>query len=264
MNGECFVCCLKYGTAYPADYANVLFNAVRKSIRRKFRFLCLTDQPEGLLPGIEALTIPDLGLRSEQWFVGGVWPKLGIYDRHFHGLKGRMLFIDLDMVVLRDIDSFFEEPGHFIGIDAGPGWGRRPASTVPPQLGSGIVAFDVGAHGMLADRFRADRDGVMSRFRTEQAFTAATLPDIRFWPDGWVISFKRTLRRPLGLDLVMSPKAPPPSAKVLAFHGKPRPVDLMGPRFRFWDRFPYMGNGPVDWMVDYWRDNGGGRLQPRR
>ena len=79
--------------------------------------VCLTDRPEGLAKGIEALPIPDVGLLPEEWFVGGIWPKLGIYDRHFHGLKGRAVFIDLDMVVLRDLDAFFDMPGTYIGID---------------------------------------------------------------------------------------------------------------------------------------------------
>jgi hypothetical protein len=48
---------------------------------------------------------------------------------------------------------------------------------------------------------------------------------------------------------------------VLAFHGTPRPVDLIGQGKTFWDRFPHLGHGPVGWMVDYWRDNGGGRLR---
>jgi hypothetical protein len=255
-----FVCCLKYGTLYPADYANVLFNATRRAMRGAFRFLCLTDRHEGLLPGIEALPIPDVGLSPDEWFVGGVWPKLGIYDRHFFGLKGRVLFIDLDMVVLRDLDAFFEVPGRFVGIDGGPRWGR-PGSTADPELCSALVSYDIGALGDLADRFRTDKRGIMNRYRTEQAFTEAELGQIAFWPDDWVISFKRSLRQPLLLDVVRQPKPPPPTAKVVAFHGTPRPADLIGQGRVFWDRFPHLGNGRVNWMADYWRENGGGRLR---
>jgi hypothetical protein len=58
VTAERFICCLKYGTLYPADYVNVLFNAARKAMRGPFRFICLTDRAEGLLPGIEVLPIP--------------------------------------------------------------------------------------------------------------------------------------------------------------------------------------------------------------
>jgi hypothetical protein len=260
MSTERFVCCLKYGTRYPADYVNVLYNATRKAMRGPFRFLCLTDRPEGLLPGIEALPIPDVGLLPHEWFVGGIWPKLGIYDRHFHGLNGRAVFIDLDMVVLRDIDAFFDMPGAYLGIDGGPRWGR-PGSTARQELCSALIAYDIGTLGALADKFRAEKAAIMARFRTEQAYTEAELGHIGYWPEGWVISFKRSLRQPLLLDLVREPKRPPATAKVLAFHGTPRPADLIGQGKTFWDRFPHLGHGPVSWMTDYWRDNGGGRLK---
>ena len=67
----------------------------------------------------------------------------------------------------------------------------------------------------------------------------------------------RWLRRPIGLDLVLSPKAPPESAKIVAFHGDPRPIKLIPERAGFWDRFPHMGHGQVGWVRDYWVNNGG-------
>lgn len=260
MSVDRFIICLKYGTRYPADYVNVLYNACRKAMAEAFRFVCLTDRPEGLAKGIEALPIPDVGLLPQEWFVGGIWPKLGIYDGLFHGLKGRAVFIDLDMVVLRDLDAFFDMPGTYIGIDGGPRWGR-PGSTEPQELCSALIAYDLGQLGHLADKFRSEKSAIMGRYRTEQAFTEAELGKIDYWPEGWVISFKRTLRQPLLVDLVREPRLPPTSAKVLAFHGTPRPADLIGQGKTFWDRFPHLGHGSVSWMVDYWRDNGGGRLK---
>ena len=255
MTDRCILC-MKYGTAYPADYVNVLFNACRKALRRPARFVCLTDDAAGLLPGIETFPIPDVGLTREEWFRGGVWPKIGLFDRDMHGLRGRAVFIDLDMVVLGGVDDFFDHGGDIVGIDAGANWGRtHPVG--PPQLGSGLMAFDLGAHGDIADQFRADKSAILARHRQEQRFVHEMRPNLAFWPQPWVISFKRALRRPIGPDLLLPPHAPPPSAKVLAFHGTPRPADLMQPGRRFWDRFPHLGNGPVPWMVDYWRDNGG-------
>lgn len=246
---------LKYGTRYPADYVNVLFNACRKAMRGPFRFVCLTDDATGLLPGIEALPIPDVGLTPEEWYRGGIWPKLGIYDRHLHGLTGRCLFIDLDMVVVSDLDAFFERPGSFIGINETSAWGQDPNGA--PKLCSAIIAFDAGSLAHLAEGFTANKAQILSSFRTEQDYTAATLPGISYWPDDWVISFKRKLRQPLGLDLFLDPKAPPLGTKVLAFHGTPRPIDLINREKLFWDRFPHMGHGRVGWLARYWLENGG-------
>lgn len=246
---------LKYGTRYPADYVNVLFNACRKAMRAPFRFVCLTDDATGLVEGIEALPIPDVGLTPQEWYRGGIWPKLGIYDRQLHGLKGRCLFIDLDMVVVSDLDVFFDQPGSFIGINETSAWGHDP--TGKPKLCSAIIAFDAGALSHLAEDFRANKAKILSSFRTEQDYTAATLTGISYWPDDWVISFKRKLRRPIGVDLLLQPKAPPAGTKVLAFHGTPRPIDLINREKLFWDRFPHLAHGRVNWMARYWLDNGG-------
>lgn len=97
----------------------------------------------------------------------------------------------------------------------------------------------------------------MQTHKNEQDFVAAHESSMDFWPEGWVISFKRWLRRPIGLDLFMPPKQPPATAKVLAFHGQPRPAALRRSGFNMWDRFPHMGHGSVEWMIDYWKRYGG-------
>ncbi len=251
-----FILCMKWGRAFVPDYVNVLHSACRRAMAAPFRFICLTDDGAGLDPQIETLPIPDLGLAEADWFRPGVWPKIALFDRHFHGLRGRALFVDLDMVIVRGLDDFFAMDGTVIGTDAGPGWGRK-GPPHPPEFGSMIFAYDLGGVPEIAETFRADPAATWTRFRQEQQYVHHMVPGARFWPAPWVISFKRALRRPIGLDLVLPPHAPPPDARVVAFHGQPRPSDLMQPGLRFWDRFPHMGNGPVPWLVDYWRDNGG-------
>lgn len=252
---ERIILSLKYGTRYPVDYVNVLHSACRKAMKGSFRFVCLTDDPVGLSSEIESYPIPDVGLSPAEWYRGGIWPKLGIYDKTLHGLTGRCLFIDLDMVVLDDLDAFFERKGTFIGINETSAWGRDPKGA--PQLCSAIIAFDAGSLSHLAESFSVNKTQILSKYLTEQDYTAAALGEISYWPDEWVISFKRKLRRSIGADLLMQPKAPPPKTKVLAFHGEPRPIDLINKSKFFWDRFPHLGHGRVSWMADYWVQNGG-------
>ena len=249
-----FIVCMKYGTVYPSAYVNVLFNAVKSAMRGDFRFICLTDYAEGIDPGVEVFPIPDVGLTPQQWFIGGVWPKIGLFDAHFHGLKGRILFIDLDMVVLRGLDDFFEIDQPFVGLNAGPGWGRGGS---PTEFGSAIISYDIGSLGHIADYFRQNKNQIIASFRTEQAYVATRVGKIDFWPEGWILSFKRSLRRPLGVDLLLHPKEPPASARLVAFHGTPRPKDLLKGGPLFWDRLPHLGHGVVPWMQDYWERNGG-------
>ena len=259
---ERFIISMKYGRAYPADYVNVLYNASRKALARPARFICLTDDAKGFDPGIEVFPIPETGLTPEEWFRPGVWPKVSLFDRHFHGLRGRALFIDLDMVIVRDLDAFFDmpgpnRPGAVIGTNASPSWGKPGQASEAPEFGSMIFAFNPGETPEVAEEFQADKQAVWSRFRQEQQYIHSRFPEAGFWPQGWVSSFKRSLRRPVGLDLVLPPKRPSGETRVLAFHGRPRPIDLIRGKPLFWDRFPHMGHGQVRWMAEYWTSNGG-------
>jgi hypothetical protein len=249
---------MKWGTLFSADYVNVLFNACRAASRRPFHFVCFTDDRTGLLPDIQALPLPDCGLAPDDWYHPGVWPKIGLYQHKLEDLHGRALFIDLDMMVLRDLDSFFDHTAPFITTDMGSSW-RPGAMTETPEAGTCLFAFSLGQEKQILEAFAANPKAAMKHFQNEQDFVSAHASSMAYWPDGWVISFKRWLRRPIGLDLLQSPKAPPASAKILAFHGKPRPGELLRGGINFWDRFPHMGRGRVSWMADYWT-NFGGRL----
>ena len=261
MTQDRTVLCMKWGTLFPPDYVNVLFNACRKAITGPFKFVCLTDDAEGFVDGIEALPIPDIGLTADEWYTSGVWPKLALYVADLHGLRGRCLFIDLDMVVLRGLDEMFERSEGLIGIDVGEGWRPGREGTRPRELGTGVFAFDLGAQTQILDQFCTDKAETFTKFQNEQDFVAAHAKGLAFWPDGWVLSFKRYLRRPIGIDVFRPPKVPPESAKIIAFHGDPRPITLVPERAGFWDRFPHMGHGQVAWVRDYWVNNGG-RVPP--
>ena len=255
------VLCMKWGTLFPADYVNVLYHACRRAISGAFRFVCLTDDSEGFAEGIEAFPIPDIGLSPDEWYTPGVWPKLALYVADLHGLRGRCLFIDLDMVVLGGLDDMFEFEATFVGIEAGAGWWPGKEESARPMLCTGVFAFNIGEQTQILQAFQEDIPAARAGFKNEQDFVAAHAEGLDYWPSGWVISFKRWLRRPIGLDLVLSPKPPPAGTKVVAFHGDPRPIDLMADDVGFWDRLPHMGHGPVGWVRDYWVENGG-RLPP--
>ena len=73
----------------------------------------------------------------------------------------------------------------------------------------------------------------------------------------WVISFKRWLRRPIGVDLLLHPHAPPASASVVAFHGDPRPITSALPGRKRWNNLLHMGFGQVPYARSYLLGYGG-------
>lgn len=247
---------MKWGKLFGPEYVNVLNRACRANATLPFDFVCMTDDPTGLDPEIIATALPDIGLAPQEWFEPGVWAKLALYKKDLFGLTGRCIFIDLDMMVLKDFDAFLTYDAPFVTTDMGESW-HPGMSRKDPEAGTCLFAFNFGEQEQILTSFLADKAGAKARFENEQEFAGHHASSLDYWPEGWVISFKRWLRRPIGLDLFLEPKAPPADAKVLAFHGKPRPWDLVRGGWNHWDRFPHMGHGRVTWVADYWKRYGG-------
>ncbi|MDC0496578.1 hypothetical protein OAN84_08990 [Planktomarina temperata] len=254
---ERVVICMKWGDLYGPDYVNVLFNAVCENLAQPFRFVCLTDCHDELHPDIEIFPIPDIGCTPEMW-KHGAWPKLSVFASDLYGLAGRALFIDMDTVICGQLDKLFKVDAPFVAIDTSDNWrpGGEPGKG-NALVGTGIFAFDIGCQSQILTEFQKNPQLAFETCKLEQVWVQKKASSIDFWPLDWVISFKRWLRRPIGLDIFMAPKKPLEGASIVAFHGNPRPISLVRSTWRFWDSFPHMGYGRVPWMRDYWTLNGG-------
>lgn len=248
MSRDRVVLCMKWGSLFPADYVNVLYRATAAHLSLGFRFICLTDRSDGLDAGIEAAPIPDIGLSAEQIRAPGVWRKLALFHPDVARLApgARALFIDLDMMIMGALDPFFDPQDGIVLLDTGKDWRSRDAM-VPS---TGVVAFTLGEQQRILHRFQGDIAGAMRTFHNEQDFVAAHADGLSLWPSGRVISFKRHLVRRFCRDLFVQPPHPAAGPSILAFHGDPRPADLL--KAGIWGRFPHLGRGPVRWMRDYW------------
>ena len=71
---------MKWGSLYPSEYVNVLYNAVKANLKSEYRFICFTDNHAGLLPEIEVRPIVDMELPERAW-QSGAWPKLSVFTR---------------------------------------------------------------------------------------------------------------------------------------------------------------------------------------
>lgn len=244
------VICMKWGRVYGPDYVNVLRNAVRRHLPGDYRFVCLTDDATGIQDDVECLPIPDLGLREDLIRIGA-WPKISVFSRDLHGLRGRALFIDLDTIVWGDLSDFFTCGKGLVAIDEGAWTGGGPSTM------SSIFAFDLGSLGYLVDDLRARRDEIAGRYGLEQNYIHHAVDGIGYWPKEWLVSFKRHLRRPVIVDRVLPPRVPGLDVKAVIFHGHPRPMDLIREGKGNRDVFPHHVGAPVDWAREYWLRNGG-------
>lgn len=264
------VLCFKWGTAYPSVYANVLYRACRDH-GPGHRFVCLTDDATGLDPGIDALPLPDLALPDGMVARGG-WPKLSVFDTGL-GLSGRVLCLDVDLVICGSLAPFFDAIGPaFAGGDGesngGPDCGsgvtamREPPKPLErlifkPHRGANTSAFGFmgGTQGQILDRFRADPAGALARHRIEQAHVSAEATRLRFWPGDLIVSFKYALNPPRPLRGRVAPGRPGAGTSIVAFHGYPNPTDLLDAGR---GREGFDGHGGYSaWVHDYWQRYGG-------
>ena len=95
---------LKWGTRYGSDFVNKLYKAVTRNLTLPFRFVCFTDDSNGLDQGIESFPIPEIDLQPPERYLG--WRKLCLF-RDDLPLEGKCLFLDLDILITGNLDVFF-------------------------------------------------------------------------------------------------------------------------------------------------------------
>ena len=166
---------------------------------RGFPFLCLSDVP------VAAPHYP-MEHRWQGWFA-----KLEVFR-----LRGPMLYMDLDTAVTGDLTPLLAavEQHDFIAL-------RNPMPT-PSLFGSGVMGWR-GDLRHIYERFRQDPDHHTHRCTTartwgDQGFIAEDCPAPVFWQDLFpdaVLSWK-----------VDCPQGVPPSARIVYFHGPPRPWEV--------------------------------------
>ncbi len=246
------ILCIKWGTAFSPRDVNMLFRACTANSTGKLRFVCLTDETDGLDANIYARAIPDIGLSSGEIAQRGLWRKLSLFSPEIADL-GRVLFVDLDMLIVGDVASFFDVTDGAYFQNMGASWRPNPRSE-EKVTGTCIFSFDTRNERSVLDEFLAEKTANMEVWTNEQEFVGAHVSKASYWPEGKVISFKRHLCHRHGKGLFAKPEAPAAGASVVAFHGKPRPADTQ--ENLFWGPFPHVHMGRVPWIEDYYRTYG--------
>lgn len=241
------ILCIKWGTAFDATEVNLLFRACRANVTGEMRFVCLTDERDGLIEGIEVRDIPDIGLDPSAWYSPGVWRKISLFSPELADL-GRVLFIDLDMMIMGNLNPFFDTINGCRFLNVGDSWRPHPTNQ-HQEVGTGVFSFDVSANIHVLDTFNKNRDSHMQRWPNEQAFVGAHADTPSYWAEGLVLSFKRHLCFRYGKGVFAKLAPPPVDTAIVAFHGRPRPIDTM--EKPIWGAFPHLHIGQPQWIKQY-------------
>ncbi|MCY4208606.1 MAG: hypothetical protein OXD29_11735 [Roseovarius sp.] len=244
------VICMKWGDFFGPEYVNLLFRASRHYLDIPFDFVCMTENQSGLDSGITVKPLPDLGLGPDYWKAGG-WPKISVFKPGLVPDDTRVLFMDIDTVITGNMDDMFKTGPGVAMVNEWPRLADYLNPFRPQKQLSGVFSFDGGNETEIYEKFIANPAAARDKYRIEQYFIAGNASRLNTFPDGWVLSFKRHLFPPhLGVRDGASVPEPPQNARILLFHGNPRPVELAqeglwGKRFRY-------GRGAVPFIRDYW------------
>jgi hypothetical protein len=211
------VCCFKYGEKYPPIYVERLYKMVKRHLSEPFEFHCFTEDATGISnPAIQIHPLIDTDFK-------GAWHQATIFKPDI-GIKGKILYLDLDIVIVDSIDALIEQPGDFVinkdwnlaGVYNGSAFmfeaGALPDAWATLQDIKDVVKdTELGAQRFITDFFRNKAS---------------------FWPEGWIVSYKK---HAVG--------GYPEGAKIVVFHGDPKPDKAMWG----WGNVP-----PEPWIIEHW------------
>lgn len=211
------------GDRYSVDYPTILADQIIRNASNldEFALWCVTDRadelPEGITPIVADPTIPP-----------SYWAKLQLFSADMPWAEGdRIVYLDLDVCVTGRLEDLVERPG----ISRDHGW---------PCYNSSVMVWDHGDHRDAWETFTPE---IMSR-APGPLVPANLLPagmpnggdqewlsELGGWdklPSEWVVSYRW-----------QSEAWPPSGAKIVQFHGEPKPADVTG-----------------GWVPDVWRIGG--------
>jgi hypothetical protein len=131
---------------YTLDYVVRLERMVRRHLARPFRFVCLTDRADVVREaGIEALPITPMVVPH------AFWHKVRLFDPSI-GLTGRVLYLDLDSLIVAPLDPIVDAPGQFTCAadlfgagDGPPVRGLHRGRRVVAKHQGSVIVWDAGA-----------------------------------------------------------------------------------------------------------------------
>lgn len=264
------VICINWGTRYGAPFINRLYASVARNITPPFTFTCFTDSREGIRDEVLCEDLPEIGVEMPKT-IRGIWPKSRLWSQKLGSLEGVVLFLDLDLVIVDNLDDFFTygEPDDVI-------LATNPAKPLMKIGQTSVYRFPVGKLLPLLTEFKQDPQAVADKYVFEQRFVSKKAPGgIKFFPKKWVRHFRAHCRRPFPLNYFIAPRLPKGS-KVVIFPGGLHPEHAIvgqygvdsdsrsvnehlralfsksrkDPPFKHLRRFIL----PTPWVSDHWRE----------
>lgn len=236
------VCCVLVDgpvVGFNNAYVVRLERMVRRYLARDFRFVCFTDGTRGELPPpIETIRLKHLPPGRLPENGRGYWRKLELFNPK-HGLEGRVLFLDLDVLVVATLDPIVDFPAALALTEDALVLERahlnrdRYGRQLVRRFNSSVIVWDAGVADYLYTRCTPDD---VARLSTDQDWIGEQAPEAVGMPLAWFPRLSHLVRDP---QFAATGSPFPADAKVLLTK-KPKNHDALS-------RFPWFGRAWGGW-----------------
>ena len=212
MKRIAIICVMRTGGSYSMNDVGRLYKMLCKHTTIPFNFVCLTNthscdnmrKPFRIIP-----------LKNEY---KGWWAKIELF-RSDLVLNERILYFDLDTVILQNIDDLLLRKESFIGLFPF----NKKKDKIKNFIASGIMGWiNDGSLSFIYDEFDYEKDSFT--YKGDQNYINEKVQErhilVTFWQDvvDGIFSFKRHIRTGEVSKLC---------SRIVCFHGNPRPKDVV-------------------------------------
>jgi len=228
------VVCFKWRQpGYAVEYTAAHVEALRRMVARFYpaphRFICVTDDPAGLGPGVEV--VPLWSLHGDLPNPAGssrpsCYRRLWLFSREAEAVFGPRFFaLDLDVVAVGDLRPLWDRPEDFVGWRDPNFEGAYCGSMFLLRAGARAKVWE--SFDPLAGPAAARRAGFSG---SDQAWLSLVLGrgEASWGPPDGVVSFKQ--------DILRGRRGLLPSDRLVVFHGNPKPWSEQARRMAPWVR----------------------------
>lgn len=220
------VLCVRLGNKYGPEYVEKLRNMVSRHLTVDYKFACLTDDKHPI-DGVKSIYI------QNQNYIKPWWHKVHMFDPSL-GIEGRILYLDLDVVIHDNINKLIENQGdRFLGIrDFNrkfiQGWDK---------VNSSVMSWIGGTNSDIFYKFLENKQSAMRLHGDQDWIYQVAKKRIHFWPEEWIQSYKWEIRNRSEMNFtpgirnfrtIRNPDIPQ-GCSIAVFHGDPNPDVVKDP-----------------------------------
>jgi hypothetical protein len=162
---------------YDLSWVEKMRNMVARNMSVPYRFVCLTN--------VENNVPCDRVPLKQGW--PGWWAKLELFDPD--NFTGRVLYLDLDLVIRKDLKPLIQYPSPFVLMKQPVQLGRMHTKDGLEVViyNSSVMSFDAGAGAAIFQQFNGN---VMDKYRGDQDWIGEVEPHLDTFPPDWVLKLR--------------------------------------------------------------------------